>query len=77
MHQAIPAENDVGLRQLIARDVSNEKPTGRTVSCDTPAVCIDQRRYDVDAGVIDIELEPADPTCIAAGRIEQRAHAEP
>ncbi|MDA9548109.1 hypothetical protein ACM43_27440 [Bradyrhizobium sp. CCBAU 45321] len=77
MHQAIPAENDVGVRQRIARDVGNEKPTGQTVGCDTPAVCLDQRRYDVDAGVIDIELEPADPTGIAAGRIEQRARAEP
>jgi hypothetical protein len=61
MNQAVPAENDIRARQRIARDVGNEKPAGQLAACHTPLIGLDQRRNDVDAGVVEIEPDAADP----------------
>ena len=76
MNQAVPAQDDIRARQRIARDVGNEKrPTSPPAT--RRRLVRDQRRHDVDAGVVEVELDAADPAGIAAGRIEQRARAEP
>ena len=77
MHQAVPAQNHVGGGSASRVMSATRNRPDEFAARDAPVVGRDQRRHDVDAGVVEIELDAADPAGIAARRIEQRARAEP
>ena len=76
MHETIAAQDGVAWRQRVRRDIGEMIFTIDFSRGGAGPQALDQRRHDVDACITHTEIGLVDPACIAAGRIEQRSHAE-
>src|SRR5947199_9905230 len=76
MHETIAAQDGVASRQRVRRDIGEMIFTLDFSRGGAGLQALDQQRHDVDACITHTEIGLVDPACIAAGRIEQRSHAE-